>query len=313
MALPGYVRRGGLDVAPPPWKCDQIRASIFYLLADEASLQEVCDRTLNRPSGAHPTQPGRARLNYKPLVNWVALTFQGFTGMRSVAPGDPGSALREAHTYSEASFWIMVEDSNGLEVLIPYMFIDDGIAQAAGREIYGFPKEHAAVTIPPEEDPLQSRFAVEALAVRDSGDPTAARSLILECVPGGDHAAAFRPAGMQSGPDIQRLIAADGVLEKMGKLIMALASGRLDLVFLRQFRALGGGAGADLQQVVAASADPFALGFPHNILLGYELRLAQIASHPIARDLGLPIGRPVDVPIGFQCNIGFTLQPGRVL
>lgn len=309
MAQPSYVRRGGLDVSPPPFRCDSIGATIFYVDATPGALQAICDRTLNAPSGPDSAQAGQTRLKYRPLVSWVALTFQTFAGMRSVGAPDAGSTLREWHSYSEASFWVMVVASNGLELLIPYMFIDDGVMMAAGREIYGFPKEHAAITLPPAEDAAQSRFAVDALAVAAASvNPAATQRPILECVARGTAPVSLAGAGHA----LEQLIAKPGALHLMSTLVQELATPDLEFVFLRQFRALGGGSGAELQQVVGATAKPFSLGWPHTLLLDYELRLTALASHPIAADFGFA-GPVVDVPLGFQCNMSFILQPGRVL
>jgi hypothetical protein len=278
---------------------------MFYVKGDGASLQEICDRTLNKPSGG--------RLEYKPVVSWVALTFQKFGGMHSTSPASP---FQESHTYSEASFWIVVEDaraSRGVEFLIPYMFIDDWVALAAGREIFGYPKEYATVTIPPIASP-PSLFVVDALAVPSRKPGAAAtNSRILQCVARiPDKAVELHPRG-DFWPDVTDLIGAGGRLSSMSVLIQRFLGLRLDLVFLRQFRPLAGGAGADLQQVVAAAARPFTVhGLPH-ILLDYELRLPPLDSHPIARDLGLAQGGVVDVPLGFQLRADFTMQPGTVL
>jgi Acetoacetate decarboxylase (ADC) len=303
MASPTHVRRGGLDVSPPPWQCDDLEGTVFLVEGNRAALQAVCDRTLNAPSGG--------RLDYRPVVSWVALTFQAFRGMRSISPASP---LGESHTYKEAAFWIIVKDSRGphdrAELMIPYMFIDDWVALAAGREIYGYPKEHASLTIPPIASP-PLRFAVEALAVPTRG-AAASPAMIVECVARNPLLAAEWALLENVWPQIEVLAGIGGALERMWDLIKMLIAQRLDFVFLRQLRALGGGPGTDLQQVTAASANPF-ITRDMRILADYELHLPPFASHPIAADLGLSPGGIVDAPLGFQCRAHFTLQPGAVI
>lgn len=303
--MANYVRRGGLDVSPPPWRCDDIHATIFYVQADSRKLQALCDRTLNQPSGPDPAHPELTRLKFKPTVSWVALTFQRFEKMRSTAPLDPGSLVRESHSYGEASFWVMVEDQVGVRLLIPYMFIDDGICCAAGREIYGFPKEYGSIDIPDAGDPQPARFSIKALAVT-SGATDAQNQTILECV----RRRSGRPSYLL-GPQDPTIVPPDAAITAMTALYKLLVSGALDFVFLRQFRALGGGTGADLQQVTTAQASPFKLT-SIRILLDYELLLPRLSSHMISADLGFAVA-PVAVPFGLQCRLAFTLNGGKIL
>src|SRR5688500_11199951 len=110
--MANYVRRGGLDISPPPWDCQQVEAAVFYVRADPKRLQAICDRTLNAPSGG--------RLAYTSHLSWVALTFQKFRNMRSTSGH---SWHGESHAYNEAAFWMLVEGGHGPELLIPYMFV----------------------------------------------------------------------------------------------------------------------------------------------------------------------------------------------
>ena len=76
-----------------------------------------------------------------------------------------------------------------------------------------------------------------------------------------------------------------------------------------------GGAACDLQQIVRASARPFRIKRLCLLRRDYRLILPPLESHPIGADLGLQIrdGNAVDVLMGVRFDLGFTLQPGKVI
>lgn len=294
-----YVRRGGLDVPPPPWQCDDIEAFVFYLRCSQDALQDLCDRSLNAPAG-------RA-VRYEPVLNWAALSFQRFREMRSTSPADGLGCLL---TYSEASIWVMVRDrlneESQLELLIPYMFVDNWVAVAAGRETYGFPKEFAEISFP---DNSPGGFEVRGAALANVTTPATART-ILTCRLAGDSSISAADVAPNLWPAVRERGPASVGLGDMADLLALFLSQRLNFVFLRQFRRPEGGPQADGQQIIASVADPFEVRALTGIYFGAELRVAQLASHPIVSDLGLG-SHHLDLPLGFRCEVGFTLHSGR--
>lgn len=296
-----YVRRGGLDVPPPPWQCDDIEAFVFYLECSRVALQDLCNRSLNVPSGH--------AVRYKPVLDWAALSFQRFRGMRSTSPAD---GLGCQLTYSEASIWVMVQDTmredSQLEFLIPYMFVDDWVAVAAGRETYGFPKEFAEISFP---DRRTGRFEVRGAAL-ETAQTAVTKRTILDCsLAGGNNVSADDVA-----PDLWPAVIegnAESIgLSDMADLLRLFLSQRLNFVFLRQFRRPEGGTYADGQQIIASAVDPFEVRALTGIYLGASLQVSKLASHPIIQDLGLRSDH-VSLPVGFRCKVGFTLHPGNVV
>jgi len=315
-----YIRRGGMDVQPAPWISQQpLHAYIFQVPAAAASLQALCDRCLNDPSAGTPGALHYAPIPLAPLINdYVALTFQHFGGLRSHS----GNADRPGmHHYNEASFWILTSNSDGpIEMFIPYMFVNDWVALASGREVYGFPKEYADVLEMPANN--AGTFTVEALALKDVSAPADAIShRILQCVPA-DSPLDIVLALLQDvnlWPFIQALPGdeLDAFLTPLAPVwdvLRMLRAGRLPLVFLRQFRALAGGDGADLQQIAAAEAAPFVV-HSLNLLGPHELTIFPFESHPIAEELGLPVDQhgKIPLPICLELEIEFGIEPGRVV
>ena len=318
-----YVRRGGMDVQPPPWKCDDVEGYVFYLPANRSALQEVCDRTLNIPSNY--------KLRYSPVVDYVVLTFQRLTGLHSISPHAHNNGR---HTYCEVSFWVMVKDrsaNRGTELLIPYIFAGDGLAVSAGRETFGYPKEYAAIRMPGHQSPAHT-FDVECLAVHQQGG-NAIHQSVISCVSNitGLLSVGVATAGLPDlWPQIRAIQNADTywlgtnqLLEQAGfgrlgmiwEVIKIWLSQRTQSVFLRQFRALGGGSMSDLTQVVQVELKPFIIKRLSILPGAYNLNIANLPSHPMANDFGLAANPQgfIDVPLGIKVDLEFKLNAGTVV
>lgn len=311
-----YPRRGGLDVLPAPWRCDDVEMHAFYLHGDIKALQALCDRCINVPSNGH--------LNYQPDTHFVLLTFQYLRDLHSTAAGYEASG---AHSYGEAAFWVMTRahDANGRSVsgptlMIPYIFAEDGVAVATGRELYGYPKEHAVVKMP-RAGAADTDYVVEALAVPRFA--VAARALpnteILRCRRIDDSAlAGLGHAALEFGEDLLSSLLhgriADSSLALLRDFLAMLRSQRLDLVFLRQMRATATASGCDLQNIIASTEEPVKVKSVRLLPGRYELLLPSLDSHPIAADLGLQaVDGKVDVTLGVRLELAFVQAPGRIL
>jgi hypothetical protein len=134
-----YVEYGALSTAPGPLRCEKARIYCFFLRGDRDRVQALCDRVLRDPTG------GAVRY-VVPRLAPVILTFGALAGLRSAHPehAHKGSALEP-----EAAIWIPTiahrfvagtYRAEHLAVFMPYIWVDDPIAFASGREVYGFAK-----------------------------------------------------------------------------------------------------------------------------------------------------------------------------
>ena len=134
-----YVEYGALATAPGPLLCERARLYCFVVRIDRARVQQLCDRVLKEPTGG--------ALRYLvPRRAPVILTFGTIAGLRSLHPAhaDRGSASEP-----EAAIWVptiaqryeagQYVDEH-LAIFMPYLWVDDPIAFASGREVYGFAK-----------------------------------------------------------------------------------------------------------------------------------------------------------------------------
>jgi uncharacterized protein with NAD-binding domain and iron-sulfur cluster len=134
-----YVDYGALATAPGPLLCERARLYCFFVEADRARVQELCDRVLKQPTGG--------ALRYRvPRLPPVILTFGVIAGLRSLHPDHAG---RGSASEPEAAIWVpaiaqRLEDGryvdDHLAIFMPYIWVDDPIAFASGREVYGFAK-----------------------------------------------------------------------------------------------------------------------------------------------------------------------------
>jgi hypothetical protein len=134
-----YVEYGAFATAPGPLRCERARLYCFVLRADRARVQQLCDRVLKEPTGG--------ALRYVvPRLAPLILSFGTIAGLRSLHPdhADRGSASEP-----EAAIWVPTiaqRYASGryvdqhLAVFMPYLWVDDPIAFASGREVYGFAK-----------------------------------------------------------------------------------------------------------------------------------------------------------------------------
>ena len=224
-----------------------------------------------------------------------------------------------ALTYTEACFWVLVQDRSQdnapARLLVPYIFLDNPVAVAAGREIYGFPKEQAVLAIPsPGTVGYVECLTAATLAAQA---PATMGGRLLTC---GYQSIVTFPDTLLLQPPPPGILKGDGlhssfeVAQGLAVFVQLILGMQLPFVFLREIRALGGGPGCDLQQIVSANAALSDLGMPGFDGM-YRLQIGSWASHPVAHDLGLvtsPADGGLDV-VGASIGFGFELAAGTVL
>jgi uncharacterized protein with NAD-binding domain and iron-sulfur cluster len=134
-----YVDYGALATAPGPLLCERARLYCFFVKTDHARVQHLCDRVLKHPTGGE--------LRYQvPRLTPIVLSFGTIAGLRSLHHDHAG---RGSASEPEAAIWVptigqrlhdgrYVDDH--LAIFMPYIWVDDPIAFASGREVYGFAK-----------------------------------------------------------------------------------------------------------------------------------------------------------------------------
>lgn len=336
--MTGYVEYGGLTTAPGPMRCEDVTLYVFWARASHGRLAELCRRVFAEPtSGAVDCEPL--------LSGWVAITF-GTIGRIAVLtpPHDVKGHVHERH----AAIWVPVHcrgpaPTPSVAAFIPYMWLDNPISVASGREVYGYAKNWgwpefagsqpaepsgatgAAARAAAVKAPVPRRFRLDAYAIESYGrDERPQRRRLLELTRvGARGAGAEARPGPEAGREARDLAglasaslaamrARDRDLARLGPVAeqarLALAEG-VDQIFLRQFRSPTSGEGADPSQVVAGPAKVAPGSVEARPLLPHRLSLQHLDSHPLGTELGLEEGW---CP-AFRVRMAFTVERGTVL
>ncbi|MFW5921058.1 MAG: NAD(P)-binding protein, partial [Polyangiales bacterium] len=285
-------------VQDPPFSLEGVRTFAFALPCDGARLEALLDRTFGW---------ARPELSVEPIGHHVLLAFT------DVARASGADASQGHFTYREATFFVPIWGRRGgtpfAALHVPFIYPDEGLAVAAGREVYGLPKKPASLTIPSDDDfwngaaPLTTRV----LGTRElDGGPWSEQALITVTA---------EPQSLASRLADELL---DGIDDAFGPLPGGLGPiGHLfeqDLLQLKQLPDVtpDGPPPKSLYRAVTRIAAP--LRSVSNVRLGdadkVEVRVEQLASEPIRDVLGLPAAVTPAFAASFEMDFGF--EPAEV-
>ncbi len=325
--LPRYIDRGGEIVYRQPYVANGVRQYLFFLRGERKRLGEMFERYLKEPSGG--------AVDLRPLTEVVAVSLLHIDAIRSAEPPDSevGAGIEEW----ELAFWTLGVDLHRLRLVFftPYMFVDSGMAMAAGREVFGFPKQHgwfdvrgdgapeaAALDVLSAERfdpsvPFRRHRLIELSRVEPKDDLThrwgtyteATRGLAAAVAEGHgqtDMAAHAEDVGLLRylGDAAERWVV-DHVFE-----FIAAAAGTMQvpILFLKQIRDIAQPDRACYQAVTEGWIR--VTGFHGAGLLGgYRVTVSDLASQPVLRDLGLASG-PTTPLAGGWIHYDFLLEKG---
>ena len=275
MALPMYAEIGSKKTFRAPYRAQQIRFTGFLLDADASSLARLCEDALTGPSGG--------AVDYRPVLPLALLSFTSIGRLDAAEPPDASVGWVPE---KEAALWILtVAKEERLAWYIPYIFVDSPNALLTGREVEGFPKEMAEIDYD-EAGPLEARAWVfpeftPATEVVKRPVVTARR----ESEDGGAQKAWWKLED-----------AVRGIHDELLGATVARTFAGIKLLF----------------HVVEAPIK--VTGFRGGGLLPgrWDIEVADYASHPVARDLGLDATKLLGKR-GFWLDFDFRLEQGAAV
>lgn len=319
---PAYVEYGGLTSAPGPLACDGTTLYGFWARCDRGRLARLCERVFDEPT--------QGAVSVEPLFDQAIVTFGLIERIRpQTPPFDAMGVVAERH----AAIWIPVRCSGppgtpAVGVFLPYLWLDDPISIASGREVYGYAKNYGwprfagdgTTRSKAKDDP--DHFKLDAYAIRRYGhDERPARRKLLEI----EHAGLIEslvgwatPDDLGDVLDVARSalgaldLAADeltDLADHAGALRTMLRT-EVPQIFLRQFRSPDTDGAASQQQIVTAPARIVPGSFSAKPLGPYRLTVSDLASHPLQEQLGLQSGA---LGPAFRVRMDFTVDRGTVL
>jgi uncharacterized protein with NAD-binding domain and iron-sulfur cluster len=310
-----YVERGGEQCHLPPYACNRTRMFGFVVKGSAQAIQKnVVDPCLNACS--------KHALEFRAFSDVFLVTFADAAEGRSLSPPD-----NEKGSTAERSFvvWTPVIAAAGTPKIYfysPYIVVDNSWSMAAGREVYGFPKEFGAIEMPEKEAP-PTKFAVSTLVTKTYGPSAIAEQAKIVEV----NQILIAKESDGAGGQRQWATSEEAVREIMAvwkderrsltvpawtlvvDLLETIGTHAVPQVFLKQFRDAADGTLACFQVLLEASCS--VTGFRSGgILPGrFDLTAANFASHPVARDMGLE-ERQVPVELGFFVDFDFGIGLG---
>ena len=328
MTRPPYVRRGGNLEFNPSIAMEGTTLYSFVTSADYGALVALCDRDLN-----HVPRDG---LLYRPLLPMAALVCANVAKSYSLYPPDRMKGWMPERDYS---FWVpLVAGKMHGDVFVmqrlawymPYMFVDNVAAMVTGREAFGFHKQTATLSSPAAPG-LAGEFTIDTLFIQQYGPESegkVGRLCTVTSELSASGAAAYasqwdRPDAARKaiGDELERTLKPDDLSalplptwELLKSTFLDMLTGRVPMVFLKQFLD-GQLPNRACYQALLEGPSRLTAFRGGGLMQPHRIELTRADSHPIARDLGLPVG-PANTfvaPLCLWTQMDFNLEPALVV
>ena len=309
---PTYVQFGGLDTFPGPYDCRKTTLYSFFAMADIGALERLVDLVLTRPTlGA---------AEFRPLAPMVMLSIGDIANVVPLTPPyDTYGSVNEA----QVAVWVPVVQVTGsgadkkvknFWMFTSYIWVDNPMSMATGREMYGWPKSMGIIKLPDATDESLS-LQTYGLDFAPGNQPSYIDLMLLTPTTNpvgesraGATVAAFARAVVDSVKAEHGLDLTDGL-----GVDIDLADDAVEMalpeIYLKQIRSIECGTDAALQQLCDSHATIEAVSF-QELPTSYALTIKHVDSHPLATDLGIA---DQELKVGFKIEMDFRQDVGRVL
>jgi hypothetical protein len=307
--LPDYAdNETGFPVFRGPYFQKDARLAAFFFNADTERLTTLCNQRLNVSRSF--------QYKYVPMTSSLMLVFADML----VSSRDERDAQVGLFPETEISFWVLtvaMKKTQGgyvphhLAWFLPYLLANESNAIATGREVFGFNKLAAEFQKP--EKIQKPEFAADVLGFKEFGaDFIAQKERLLE-LSASSSSDQTRSSNLES---IKNKIADElfknisiGVGGGLVEFAARFVNDHIPLVFLKQFRDAQNTHKACYQRLIEAQlkVELFYEGgiFPEP----YTLSIADLASHPLAQNLGLKDSVRKST-LGAWMRVNFVLENG---
>lgn len=298
---------------PAPFELDGARFNSFVYTADQKKLQKVCDQWFNIPSNGE--------VRYEPLLPIVLVTFSdyqrsgpdvlpyknwGFVKYKEVI-----FSIFTVRLIKKGGIWL----ADHVGALVPYIFVDDPLVMAAGREVYGMPKMMANIQVPENTEGALQKFGIEAISTFQFNPNMEFHKIPIAGVEqekGSDQGKEpHRWADMKTAfKELKQLIfGADHITLPDFDLLIEIgeifAEQKLPFSSLRQLRSIDSSETAAYQSIVDFYARMKRFDGAGLLHGNYPLDLPENALFPIAEDLGLKNGQLADAAFWLEWDFVF--------
>ena len=327
-----YIQRGGELVFTPPYRLGDAEFWGFALQGTQENLQDMCNRYLNNPRIGPGMDENDLEFRYRVDTDFVMLCADRIGNV------DPSGKLSKRVGFPEPAeliFWVLTRFERRNEDgkfeferfvwFVPYIFVGGSVpAIAAGREVYGMPKEEGWFSLSPD----MKKLTLDVL-VYGNGYPKSAQARLLEIQELNTRFDLWdwlRLSRFVLGETLDEFGRPfGGAFKLIWQIVEDFTSMSIRQVTLKQFRDVRYGKEACYQAVVES---PFSVSRDsvkdfEFILKDYRIRVKNYESHPIIADLGLKgdfvdedfgVYEIVQKPLGaIRLLFDFSLGRGEVL
>ena len=309
--LPRYVDYGALMTPPAPFDSRDTSLYGFWAEVDPDKTAALCVRVFDETTG------GAVRC--RPIGQHAMLSW-GDIG--SVSSQTPPYDQRGGVTEPQVAVWIPVavrDPSSGDEwfaMFIPYIWLNNAMSLATGRELFGYPKAWGVPGFPSGAGPRT--WSLDVFGLDYTAGALAAMHPLLQ-ITESDSVDEAVEADLGSIADVARHVVGKlfhpslghllGDVEVTASLTKDLVEERMPNIFLKQVRDVRNGLNAALQQVTALDYGIVSITAAP-LLTEHRLTVKHLDSHPVFDDLGL---QDQTLGVAYEAKVEFTVGGGRVL
>ncbi|MBO6610131.1 NAD(P)-binding protein [Altererythrobacter sp.] len=315
VSTPGkFVSHNGMSTFPGPISLADTTMWAFLIEADHDRMTDYCKQMFDDPSGG--------AVKVRPLTSLMMMTIVDIKdGRFKDAPQMGWSPEREL------TFWIpavRVEDKGGREVakhfemVMPYLVLDNPVAIASGREIFGYQKQRGWLSVPGDEGNDAGDLTVDLFSTQTFGEATQEqrhRLLTLSHKGESDHSLLHEISDFAGAAKTlwKHMHAHKGgwhnSLAFDVELLGDLLHKRVPQLFLKQFRDVSDGERACYQAITRAMGEVTKFdAFPK--LIEWDMQLEHLDSSPVAKQFGIA---PEQKLHGVRLTYDMLIHPGEVI
>jgi hypothetical protein len=302
-----YVDRDDEIVYRPPYLQKDAFLSSFIVGSPREKQQAILDTQLNNLCNRKP-------FYYRAVVDSAALVLADIGQVRSL---DPRDKTRGWVSEVDVCWWILAaaEKDGKLDHLawfIPYIWVDNPYTMVNGRESFGFPKSFAWSRIPKSQSDLDGTFWADALVLPSYTPETeVSRQRILEVTLGPHDPITEIVDGVEAFARVLESVFKHPIQDAVlaAKMMAEALSGKMPVVYLKQFRDIVNAEAACYQAIVESNTTVHGFHGAGLLPFGFTVKTFPMASVDVAKFLGFDTTTNVD--IAMWAKLDFSVDLGR--
>ncbi|HXU99811.1 MAG TPA: hypothetical protein VG166_04875 [Caulobacteraceae bacterium] len=290
----------------PPGVQDDTLMHNFCIQGDQATIQKALDARFDAPSGG--------RVRYEAVGSKL---FVSVAEIGRIFSTDPLDSHRGWMTEIDVAVWAIARLGLSLRFIPLWLFVDNSVGMATGREVYGFPKQIGRFAFTPRNSEPRSFETVAFVSPVFTPETECVWAPMISIKPS---AAAPEPGAGSVWSDLKAFarhaieqleqVVVDADLALMSAATQALGVGQSTLAFLKQFPDAVDARLACYQGIIETDIEVTATRSLKMTQTPYTIEINNYASHPILEEFGIAPGVQ-DVGHGIVADMNFTIGAAR--